>query len=210
MAKIPRGILGGFKGKIANVVGASWKGIAYMRSLALSVANPQTAAQIAQRTRFSNVVAFAKETLATMIKPLWDRFQTGQSGFNAFVSANIDLFDAAQADPPEDLVISVGKMAETEISSLSISTGPGTVTVNWVDDSGEGFKLAADKAYALVVNRSDPEIKVQAEVNVRSDTSTIVLMPDGITAGDVFDVYLAFRRADGTVVSNTSYATDTA
>jgi hypothetical protein len=41
MGKISKGILGGFSGKIGNVVGATWKGIDYMRIMPASVANPQ-------------------------------------------------------------------------------------------------------------------------------------------------------------------------
>ena len=42
MGKISQGILGGFSGKVGNVVGGNWKGIDYMRVRPASVANPQT------------------------------------------------------------------------------------------------------------------------------------------------------------------------
>jgi hypothetical protein len=42
MGTIKQGILGGFSGKVGTVVGASWKGIAYMRSLPQKVKNPRT------------------------------------------------------------------------------------------------------------------------------------------------------------------------
>jgi hypothetical protein len=40
MGKINQGILGGFSGKVGNVVGGSWKGIEYMRVIPASIANP--------------------------------------------------------------------------------------------------------------------------------------------------------------------------
>ena len=46
MGKIKQGILGGFKGKVGTVIGASWNGIAYMRGLAQSVKNPKTEEQL--------------------------------------------------------------------------------------------------------------------------------------------------------------------
>ena len=55
MGKIKQGILGGFKGKVGTVIGASWNGIAYMRGLAQSVKNPKTAAQLTQRAFFREV-----------------------------------------------------------------------------------------------------------------------------------------------------------
>jgi hypothetical protein len=93
MGVIKRGILGGFRGKVANVIGSSWKGIAVIKAMPLSVANPKTAGQVAQRTKMTNIVAFAKIILVNIIKPLNDRFASGESGFNLFVKRNILLFD---------------------------------------------------------------------------------------------------------------------
>jgi len=58
MGTIKQGILGGFSGKVGNVVGASWKGIDYIRSLPSSVSNPRTPGQVTQRTKFSMVQSF--------------------------------------------------------------------------------------------------------------------------------------------------------
>ena len=33
MGKIKQGILGGFRGKVGTVIGASWNGIAYMKGI---------------------------------------------------------------------------------------------------------------------------------------------------------------------------------
>ncbi len=55
MGKIKQGILGGFKGKVGTVIGASWNGIAYMKGLPQSPKDPKTAAQMRQRTFFREV-----------------------------------------------------------------------------------------------------------------------------------------------------------
>ena len=55
MGKIKQGILGGFKGKVGTVIGASWNGIAYMKGLPQSQKDPKTAAQMRQRTFFREV-----------------------------------------------------------------------------------------------------------------------------------------------------------
>ena len=60
MGTIKQGILGGFNGKVGTVIGASWKGITYMRGIAASNSNPQTEAQLDQRARF---VAFFSQWL---------------------------------------------------------------------------------------------------------------------------------------------------
>ena len=55
MGKIKQGILGGFKGKVGTVIGASWNGIAYMKGLPQSQKDPKTAAQMAQRAFFKEI-----------------------------------------------------------------------------------------------------------------------------------------------------------
>lgn len=60
MGTINQGILGGFRGKVGNVVGFFWKGQAVMRSLAGSVANPRTPAQRAFRSRFALAGSFTR------------------------------------------------------------------------------------------------------------------------------------------------------
>jgi hypothetical protein len=208
MARLEQGILGGIRGKIGNVVGSAWKGIAVIKTKPLSVANPQTAGQVAQRTKFTNVVAFARIILAGIIKPLWDRFQTGQSGFNAFISENIALFAAEMPSPTPNLKISVGKMEKTDISSMVTADGSANVTVNWVDDSGEGYKLATDEAYIVCFNDTTEEVIFESGDAVRSDTTAQLSFSANCNAGENVRAYLAFKRADGTVVSNTDYLND--
>ena len=206
MAKIKQGILGGVTGSISNVVGSSWKGKAVIKSKPLSVSNPRTAGQVAQRTKMSNIVAFSREILTGIIKPCWDRFAVGESGYNAFVKENIALFVGAMPSPASSLVISKGKMGATPISDNECGVGSNEVVVQWVDDSGSGFKTASDTAMLVVINITQGVVGVSAADAVRSDGEATVIMPSAIGPIDSLHVYLAFRRADGTVVSNTSNA----
>lgn len=203
MAKIPQGILGGVSGKIGGVVGSSWKGINVIKTKPLSVANPQSAGQVAQRTKFSNTVAFAVAILSTVIKPLWDRFASRESGYNAFIKQNIDLFTGEYPSTPADLVISNGKMSATVIDYASQNiSGAGQVT--WTDDSGEGYKLASDTLYLVIENEDDGIIEGFDTGVLRSAEVANFNLAGTVTSGNTYNAYAAFRRADGTVVSNTS------
>jgi hypothetical protein len=204
MATLKQGILGGFSGKVANVIGSSWKGISVMKSRPLSVANPQSAGQVAQRGKFGNSVAFAQLILSTVIKPLWDRFASGMSGFNDFVKTNIDLFANEMPSPVQNLVISKGKMELTAISSALYDHGDKTISLTWVDDSGTGFKLATDIAYGVFLNATTGEVLVSSEVT-RENVALSIAEIEGWAQADVKHAYLAFKRADGTIVSNTAY-----
>lgn len=205
---IKQGILGGFSGKVGSVVGSSWKGINVMKSMPISVANPRTAGQVAQRGRFGNVSELASILLTDVVKPCWDRFAIQQSGYNAFCAENIELFDARVPSPAGNFKIADGSMAKTDITVVSNPTGNNPL-IAWADDSGEGMKLADDKAYVVIIQESGDYRRVLVgEGNERSEEeqmASVVHEDEGFdTVGDVH-CYLAFRRADGTVVSQTAY-----
>jgi hypothetical protein len=202
MAVIKQGILGGFSGKIGNIVGSSWKGIAVMKTKPLSVANPQTAKQTTQREYFAEVVFAAKQILAGTIKPLWDRFAVKMSGYNSFVKENIGIVRPA-SDTPGKVKIANGSMAATEIDTAVVDAGLVTGAITWTDDSGEGLKLATDEAYIVIC---DADFEVLQEYPAKATRDDAEYDFTGVFVADAtYHVYLAFRRVDGTVVSQTSY-----
>lgn len=206
MGVIKRGILGGFSGKVGNVVGSSWKGIAVIKSQPLSVANPQTAGQTNQRNKFSGAVVVAKILLAGLIKPLWDRFAQGQSGYNAWMSANIENFTTAGAPVVADLEMSSGSLALDDIDSVSGTNGSPTATVTWTSSEGTGNALATDEAYAVVYNADQDMWGIASGTDTRTDETTDVTMPANQATGEIMHAYLSFRKADGTLVSNSDYS----
>lgn len=210
MSKIPQGILGGMSGKIGGVVGSSWKGINVLKTKPLSVANPNTAEQIAQRTKFSNSVGFAKQILSDYIKPLWDRFAGQMSGFNAFIKANITEFEDEIPLSSGDFVLGQGRMAATAIDSIEANALDQIVTISWTDDAGNGFKLSEDEVFAIAVNETKKQVGKPVTIKSRADGLIDAVLPETAEAGNVITAYLCFRRVDGTVVSQTAKKSVTA
>jgi hypothetical protein len=60
MARITKGILGGGRGKVANVVMGSWKGIDYIRAYAIP-SNPRTGPQLTRRQILTQASRIASE-----------------------------------------------------------------------------------------------------------------------------------------------------
>jgi len=85
MGKIKRGILGGFTGKVANVVGSSWKGLAVMKSLPISVAYPNTMKQQKVKIKFKAGAELSGKVKMVNIRTLWNRWAVFMSGFNSFM-----------------------------------------------------------------------------------------------------------------------------
>ena len=82
MGKIKQGILGGFKGKVGTVIGASWNGIAYMRGLAQSVKNPKTAAQLQQRAYFKDLQSLVGQLTDEQLQSLFPSVMRGMTRRN--------------------------------------------------------------------------------------------------------------------------------
>ena len=82
MGTIKQGILGGFNGKVGTVVGASWKGIAYMRGQAQSVRNPKTAAQVMQRNFFAQLTSLASQLSDDQLRSLFPQSVKGKTRRN--------------------------------------------------------------------------------------------------------------------------------
>lgn len=82
MGKIKQGILGGFKGKVGTVIGASWNGIAYMRGLAQSVKNPKTAAQLQQRAYFKDLQSLVGQLTDEQLQSLFPTVMRGMTRRN--------------------------------------------------------------------------------------------------------------------------------
>lgn len=207
MATIKQGILGGLSGKIANVVGGSWKGINYLRSLPVSVANPRTTPQVTQRNKLSSSVRLAKQILASWIKPLFDRFAIQQSGYNVWVSENITLMDADGFVQPSNAVMAKGVMSAVPATLDNVQSGDTEVVVNWSTTLPDNQSSTNDLVYACVYNiATNSFVGVNAGVVLRS-AGTLTIETDtvwGDSSGG--QVFLAFRNQEGTKVSDSSTA----
>jgi hypothetical protein len=208
MARLPQGILGGVLGKVGNVVGSSWKGIPILKSRPLSVANPRTTKQVAQRTKMSNTVAFAQEILSSVIKPLNDRFAQQASGYNDFVRRNIHLFANEQPTPAAELRLSVGKMSAVRPSLIGAQNGSAVVSLNWPTELTDAFASADDLAYVVIYNATQKNFGISSGEFNRGSEEVEVTMSSPVATDDALRIWLAFRRVDGTIVSNTGHSSD--
>ena len=202
MGTIKKGILGGFSGKVGTVVGASWKGIDYIRSLPSSVKNPRTPGQVAQRTKFSMVQSFLT-SMTPIIRVGFKNFTGKQSATNAAMSYNVkngvigedsDL----QLDYPK-LLISRGNLHPAP-SGDALYVG-GDIIFEW-DNSMDGLNASENDGAILVLHNSiTGESSYNIGVTVRSLGEAREACPSQ-WKGDVVECYLAFVSEDGKDVSN--------
>jgi hypothetical protein len=209
MGKIKQGILGGFSGKVGSVIGASWKGINYMRSIPQHVHNPRTEGQVNQRTKFAITLRF--------LQPLTDFLRTGfklyahkESPFNSAVAYTLrNAIIEPQPDKffvePYKVLVSRGGLTPAANASASTDLDPLSIAITWEDNSGVSSAKSTDKALSAIRNqtKSGEAICDTAGAQRSAGTQTIVFPDDW--AGDLIDVYLGFISENGKEVSNSVY-----
>lgn len=204
MAKIKQGILGGFSGKVANVVGTSWKGRAVMKSQPLSVANPKTEAQQEQRGKFSAVAELASKILTQFVQPVENPISGDISGYNLFCKDNKSAFDAVGALVVANLVCGGGKIENLAANSIDVSDNGADLDVNWTKTGDESAVRLTDKVYAVIIGETKDYIYVNNGSATRNDETaecSKISGADSYASSDKVAVLYACVSADGRDVS---------
>ena len=207
MGIIKRGILGGVANKIGNVVGSSWKGIATLRSLPLSVANPRTKAQRTNRDSFSIMSKLGSQVLATVCQPLWNRDAKQMSGFNAYVMNNKRAYDEGWTAWLANPIMSKGNLSAT-LSNAGINDGGANLVLVFDTSLKNPQDSNDDIAYVQVIHQdnSNPakrsfEAKGFVTNARRSEGHVTVTNPFETSEGDKLILSLSFKSADGREVA---------
>lgn len=204
MGVIKQGILGGFSGKVGSVIGSSWKGIAVMKAAPLSVTNPQSAGQTAQREKMTGIVAAARILLAALIQPYWNPFAQKMSGYNAFVSENIDTFVSDVFTTYANFYSTRGSLLGVVVTNVASSAAGNTITVTWTNNSGTADALATDEMVFVVYNATQGYWIVDAGNDLRNGSPYAI--PDAVMiAADALKVYTSCSRPNYSKVSDSVY-----
>ena len=132
MAKLEGNIIGGFRGKLGNVVGYSWKGVWCVRARPVRVRNPRSEAQQRHRSLFAEEVRLAGRmswALNVGFAAIADEMHMTPQ--NVFVKANQGAFASVAAGGSatglavdwEHLIISTGPVAPVGLNAPEIDGG---------------------------------------------------------------------------------------
>jgi len=207
MGKISQGILGGFSGKVGNVIGGNWKGIDYMRVKPASVANPKSDGQVDQRIRFNLMLKYL-QPLSQFLKIGFKSYAIKMTAFNSAMSYNLN--NAMEGVYPdayinhEKVLVSRGTLTPA-LNAIATSTVAGQVVFTWVDNSGEGNASIDDRAMLVVCSPDTSEAVYLTDAANRSALTKTITVPSSFSGKEV-NCFLAFSKADQSVVSNSKYA----
>ncbi len=160
MGKIKQGILGGFKGKVGTVIGASWNGISYMRGLAQSHKNPKTAAQLKQRNFFKEVQDLVGQLSDEQLAFLYPNSVKGMSRRNLLTKQLSDYPIETEEGKHADLadIISLGNAPTADLPDVSIVASRSAVTISWNADTAWRSQHADEYPTICVFNVTQKKI----------------------------------------------------
>jgi hypothetical protein len=200
MAKLSAGILGQVKGKVANVVGATWKGTNYVRARVIP-SNPNSPAQQAQRSLMAVIVLYGKQILTSVIQVLWDPLSTKVSGWNLYTKKNLDAMDSSTDF--SNMKFSDGSLEGAVIASAVYDDDSDTVAITWSEAIVANGSLG-DKAVGILLDTETGICYSDVGSQTRDDELITFNVPDGRTAASLHS-YLFFYDSTSYLMSPTAY-----
>ena len=205
MGRYSKGILGSFTGKIGTVIGSTWKGISYMRSLPKPSTKAPSEAQMEQRIKLALAVNFLKPAKA-IINVGFKSQAVGNTSFNVATSLLVkQAFSGTYPDFEIDyskVVFSSGELIGPWNAALA-STTAATVNVSWTNNTG-AMANATDKAVLIVFNEAKGQFVTTMDGAARSVSLSNLSVP-GSFSGDEVQVWMAFISNDGKLISSSVY-----
>jgi len=208
MGKYKKGILGPFSGKVGTVVGSTWNGIDYMRSLPRPSTKAPTDLQTIHRAKFGLVTGFLKP-MSGLVNLGYKSQASGMTGYNVATS---DMMAAAVTGVYPDFLLDYTKVlfskgSLTGVYSVVATSGtPGEIGLTWADNTGSGTAKATDKAVVLIYNpaRSAFVYNLNNGAERSAAADTIVLPAE--FSGDTVQVWIAFMTPDRKTFSTSIHA----
>jgi hypothetical protein len=205
MGTISKGILGGFSGKVGNVVGGTWKGIDYMRSKSSRRNFTPTQPQLEQQLKFGLAIRFVS-TMSGLVEISFRSFAVRKTGINSAVSYT--LKNAITGAYPvysikyDDALVSRGDLPN--VLGPAVTSGAGSVlTWSWTDNSGVGIAKPGDKALLVAFCPTANQcIYTTGSASRRNVTDSLNL---ATFAGQEVHTWIGFISEDGQNVASSIY-----
>ncbi|WP_027136734.1 DUF6266 family protein [Gaetbulibacter saemankumensis] len=207
MGTFSKGILGGFSGKVGNVVGARWRGKDIMRSLPQRGNYTPTQAQLDQRERFKTVIQFLTP-IKGIVSAYYGKQQGDKSTFN--LATGYHLKEALVPDGLDSYNIDYPKVLIAKGDLNGLTNGSATpaanqqLTLSWDDNSGQGNASATDALIVVVYCEALQAFETANPAGTRDETTIQMPLP-GYWAGQEVHIWVSFVTADKKLAATSTY-----
>ena len=209
MGKIKQGILGGFKGKVGTVIGASWNGISYMRGIAQSVRNANTPAQQKQRAFFKEVMdlvgQLSDEQMAFLV-PSAPKGMTRRNLLAQQIAAvAVDNGDTKSVDLAN--INSLGNAATADMPDVTITAAGENLTVSWNGDSDFRAEHGDEYPVIFVANVTKKKVYLVPSTATIGTTGAQSFNVGLAAYGEAEDTFSGFMLATGKKIALVGFGT---
>ncbi|MDR6786501.1 hypothetical protein ABIE26_005312 [Pedobacter africanus] len=207
MARYKNGINGPISGKVGAVVGSSWRGVEYLKSLPDRGGKAFTEKQKNQQFLMGMVSKWLKP-LKRIIEIGYQIFVTGKTPMNGCVSYHMK--HAVTGNSPLEYVINFAKVifsrGELLIPLIKEVLGlmDAVLHIKWDNASTSVFNNDDDKATIVVYNPAKQAFVSFENVAQRADKEAVLQLPAAY-AGDRVHCWQHFVNERGDAVSTTVY-----
>jgi len=206
MAIYKNGINGPFSGKVGNVIGASNRGVDYIRSLPVPSKKPPTLAQMNQRLKMAIVSGWLRP-LVDVINVGYQSFNRVMTPMNACVSYHLKNAlcgaDAAFEIDYSQVIFSRGELLISWVLEIKSMAG-GRLVIKWENASPSLFCGDSDRANFIFYNPDKEEYVVFENIADRSAKEVGLKLPENF-AGDTIHGWMHFVSSGREMVSTTVY-----
>lgn len=201
MGIVTGGILGKFKGKVGNIVGAVTGGQNIVKAMPASYNDKNSAEQQAQRSAFATAVAIHK-LLAPSVKATNKERSATLSEFNVFMKQNVSKSITDAGISYADLKISSGSLQGVDFNGTSAS-GANSVAVSWDDNTNDATAFATDQMVVTLINEATGAVVNSIAGATRAAGTVNVAFPASWDGANVY-LYVEARTADLKKATSTS------
>ena len=209
MGKIKQGILGGFKGKVGTVIGASWNGIAYMKGLPQSQKDPKTAAQMAQRAFFKEIQDLVGQLSAEQQIFLIPSTPQGMTRRNMLVKqlAEDPVVTADSKSVNLAELATIGNAPTAALPKVNVTTSLSILVISWDEENDWRTAHANEYPTIFVANVTQKKIFLLHSTVVIGASGEQAFNADIAAYGEASDEFGGFMLSTGAVTAPHGYGT---
>ena len=209
MGKIKQGILGGFKGKVGTVIGASWNGIAYMKGLPQSQKDPKTAAQMAQRAFFKEIQDLVGQLSAEQQIFLIPSTPQGMTRRNMLVKqlAEDPVVTADSKSVNLAELATIGNAPTAALPKVNVTTSLSNLVISWDEENDWRTAHANEYPTIFVANVTQKKIFLVHSTVVIGASGEQSFSCESAAYGIGSDEYVGFMLATGAMTAPHGFGT---
>ena len=205
MGTIKKGVIGGFSGKVGPVIGSSWKGIPYMKTKPISVANPKTQGQLDHRGKFVTIIRFLRP-MKDFIRVSFNEMAIRKTAYNAAMSYN--YHHAITGHFPDfnidytRVLVSEGSLAG--VINPQVTAKAGQINFTWQNNADNMEVMDSDKVLLMIYNATQQKTVSLVGGDTRDSGKQSITIPSSFV-GNELHCYIAFQNIDETAASNSQF-----